>query len=869
MRHVLELAPWGSEVRYLVGGKATGLGTMLGLGLNVPAGFVVTTEAFRASVSLDLRRDITEMLAHARSPEQVREASARIRQQFGPDLIGPELRAEIVHAYGKLGDDSVPVAIRSSATAEDLAEASFAGQQDTYLWVRDAPMVLKAITECWGSLFTAQAIEYRRRMKLDTGDLAMAVVVQAMVPAEAAGVMMTLDPASGNRSWACVESAFGLGEGVVKGDVPSDSFRVPADGSGAVVAEVRTKTHAYRFDESTGSVRRLPVDSEQQTQPSITEAEVAQIAAIGRRLEAALGGPQDVEWALTGSPGSARELFLLQTRAETVWSRRPQTPEPGSAISAGPHVDPDEVTLLHGHSARDGLWTVTNMAESIPGVSTPMTWSIWLPAAEFVNRNHYRFIGALSRMEAALPHRTQDWIVGVFYGQFALRVDLLADWADRVPGMSGQDLINQFFTSLPGSIGTGSSRKRRLRTLLRTPGVYLLVPRRMRANRAAVETFWHTAVDELADADPVETRRILDEAVKRFTHSLALQVNLTQGAFLRTMKLLRGVAADSGVSPNDIIGGSGGHEESALVEDMWRCSRRQLDVQEFLARHGYHGWREGELSHRSWREDPSMVLRQIEAYRSRPDSDDPRASARHRVAQNRSLRRRLLAALPGRQRPYARAVLALALYYAPMRGVSKVAFLQALDVVRTAVRRMGEHLAAQGDIADREDVFFLTLDEVRNLHVPHGRAVVEERKQLRRRYETVEIPDAWQGVPEPRPVDPGKMIAAVQGTPASPGIVEGPARVVLDPNEAHVEQGEILFARDTDPAWASLMFLAAALVADIGGVMSHTAVVARELGIPCVVNAKVATRHIRTGDRVRIDGAAGTVEVLERAPAHQ
>ncbi|MFF2847651.1 PEP/pyruvate-binding domain-containing protein [Streptomyces sp. NPDC058001] len=891
MQHVLGLERCGHDIRHAVGGKAAGLGAMLALGLNVPAGFAVTTRAYRTAVAGELRATIEALVAGAQSAEELREASARIRDLFTADLVDDALRAEIVGALSKLGDpDTTAVAVRSSATAEDLAEASFAGQQDTYLWIRGASSVVDAVVRCWASLFTAQVIEYRRRFDIDTADLAMAVVVQCMVPADAAGVMMTLDPATGDRASVYIEAAYGLGEGVVKGDVTSDSYWVSGADSGSVAgtgtgtatgsdtvlepgaagpvrSEVRRKTHAHQFDESAGEVRRVPVAHALQDRPALTEKETLRIAALGRLLEDALGGPQDVEWAFAGGPGTTRELFLLQTRAETVWSRSKNTPtaQDKGAVAAPAMVDPDETTLLHGHSARDGLWTVTNMAESIPGVSTPMTWSVWLPAAEFVNRSHYRFIGALSRLEAQLPHRTQDWIVGVFYGRFALRVDLLADWADRIPGMSGQDVINQFFSSLPGSLGTSSARKRHLSTLVRKPAVFLLVPRRMRANRAAVERYWRTAVAELPGADAARTMRILDEAIELFTRSLALQVNLTQGAFLATSKALGDLAAGTGVSPNGIVGGSGGHEESAMVEDLWACSRGRKTLEEFLDRHGYHGWREGELSHRSWREDPTMVRRQLDAYRSRPDSDDPRRSAKQHGEQSRALRRKLLAALPPRRRPYARAVMAATTYYGPMRGVSKAAFSQALDVVRAAVRRMGEHLAAQGEIAEADDVFYLTVDEVRNLRVPHGRELVSERKELRRRYETVEVPDAWRGVPEPYSVEPGEAVATVAGTPASPGIAEGLARVVLDPGDAHVEEGEILFARDTDPAWASLMFLSSALVADIGGVMSHTAVVARELGIPCVVNTKVATRHVRTGDRVRIDGAAGTVEILERA----
>jgi pyruvate,water dikinase len=260
-----------------------------------------------------------------------------------------------------------------------------------------------------------------------------------------------------------------------------------------------------------------------------------------------------------------------------------------------------------------------------------------------------------------------------------------------------------------------------------------------------------------------------------------------------------------------------------------------------------------------------MVEKQIEAYRARPDSEDPRTSAKLRTAKRRDLEKKLLESLPLRRRIYGLFVLRLSAHYLPMRGVSKTAFLQALDVIRSASRRAGVLLAANGDIESPEDVFYLTIDEIRSLRVPFGRDLVADRRRLRSRYEKVEIPDAWQGVPSPDVIDATTVVDTLVGTAASPGVVEGFARVVLDPSEAHVEKGEILLAKDTDPGWASLMFLSSALIADIGGIMSHTAVVARELGIPCVVNTKTATRHIKTGDRIRVDGSKGTIEVLSKS----
>jgi pyruvate,water dikinase len=227
----------------------------------------------------------------------------------------------------------------------------------------------------------------------------------------------------------------------------------------------------------------------------------------------------------------------------------------------------------------------------------------------------------------------------------------------------------------------------------------------------------------------------------------------------------------------------------------------------------------------------------------------------------------LLAALPRARRPAVRAAMALAARRIPMRGVLKIAFPQSLDVCRANVRRLAQLAVESGTLDTAEDIFYLTVDELGETLAPDVREVVAARRERRAEYQALRLPISWQGmpptVPDSDPVE-GEQDLKITGLGVSPGAVEGTARVVTDPSFAEVEPGEVLVARTTDPSWSSIMFVSAALVVDIGGALSHAAVVARELGIPCVVNTGTGSRVLRDGDRVRVDGRAGTVEILSR-----
>jgi pyruvate,water dikinase len=350
--HVIWLEDCSADRAALVGGKATGLGSLIREGLQVPPGFALTTRAYREHLANNnLESRIQRLLADCTTFDAQRRASEAIRCLFESSRASSQLETEVLAAYERLREATAmassasagqaqatsrshafsaadtPVAVRSSATTEDLADASFAGQQETYLWILDGAAVLQHVVRCWASLFTPQAIAYRaHRLQLPLTDLAMGVVVQRMVTAEAAGVMLTIDPVNGDPSGIVIEAAYGLGAAVVNGEVTPD--RVCVD---KVLLEIRsrsigTKTIAYRFDPSVQGTCVVAVPPELQTQPCLTDSEALQLASLGKRMERAMGRPQDMEWAIGPGPTGPRDVFLLQARPETVWSQKTRQP---------------------------------------------------------------------------------------------------------------------------------------------------------------------------------------------------------------------------------------------------------------------------------------------------------------------------------------------------------------------------------------------------------------------------------------------------------------------------------------------------------------------------------------------------------------
>jgi pyruvate,water dikinase len=304
-----------------------------------------------------------------------------------------------------------------------------------------------------------------------------------------------------------------------------------------------------------------------------------------------------------------------------------------------------------------------------------------------------------------------------------------------------------------------------------------------------------------------------------------------------------------------------------VVSDLFRAAHGRLSIDDVVRRHGFHGPMEGELSSAVWREDPAPLNKLLRDYAQRADADDPRLHSERRRAAAKAVQRQMLAAMPLAARPLVWLLLKLAAKRIPMRGIPKRSFLQLFDVLRVCARRVGEILVMQGKLVEPDDVFYLTIEELSGELPGNARQLVALRRARRADYLGTAVPSDWQGMPRPVKVQApaARGNSSVRGIGVSPGVIEGRARVLLQPDFAEVQAGEILVTPTTDPSWSSVMFISVGLVVDIGGALSHAAIVARELGIPCVVNTKNGSQILRTGDLLRVDGNQGTIEVLERA----
>ncbi len=852
MPYTLPLKDCNESVAAKLGGKARGLNFLIQQSLPVPAGFVVTTDAYLESVK-GLESQITAIAAAAQTPTECQAASEQIRALFHQTIMVPEAASAIITAYQGLG--AVAVAVRSSATAEDTAEASFAGQQDTYLYITGVDSVLRHVVSCWASLFTAQAIGYRARFNVPFTGLAMAVVVQRMVPAEAAGVMMSLDPMNGAEDSIYIESALGLGEGVVRGDVGCDRYWVNKATLALTKQEINPKPLAHQYDAAAGQVRILPVPTEAQNRSALTPAEIATLSRLAKQAETTFGAPVDMEWAIGRNAAGAREVYLLQARPETVWTAR---------RNAAPTVDTWD--NLHRHSAPGLYWSTSNFGEAVPGVSTPLSWSLWGPALETAMRGGVYAIGGLDATEKELPANREDWFAGAFFGRPAMNIQYLATVGDRMPGTSGQAVVRDLMGNVPADMVFAPTTKRYTSIAWRLPYTFITLPRRVKDAAEAADAYWTVHTNTVPTLGHAATVQVMQQTVQLFRDTVTLQATLLMGSISPLYDALTGLVKKTGIGDTGTLSGFGGAEMD-VIADIFAAARGSIDVQDVVRRHGFHGPLEGELSSTVWREDPSPLRALLAGYAARGAAADPHAQSQQRRAEAAETTAKLLAALPALQRPLVRALLKLAAKRIPMRGIPKRSFLQYFDVLRACAKRLGDLLAESGKLATAADVFYLTAEELFGPWPDNAKILVRQRRQRRAVYLAIGLPTEWQGMPQPVLAQPteGSTGDTITGIGVSPGIVEGRARVLLSPDFAQVEPGEILVSPTTDPSWSSVMFISAGLVVDIGGALSHAAIVARELGLPCVVNTRHGSQALQTGDLLRVNGTAGTVEILEHA----
>jgi len=849
-----------SAERQSIGPKAASLCTLHRLGCRVPPAFFLTTAAFRAHLDQnDLRARIAARVAQLPSePREVPGEIEKIRQRILRAPLPEAVREQVAAAYGRLG--AAVVAVRSSATAEDLPGHSFAGQYETILNVRSLEACLEAIQRCWTSLWTLRAYEYRRRSGIDHRQVEMAVIVQQQIEPQAAGVAFTVDPVTGSRSRIVIESCRGLGEALVSGQVQPDRILLRKKNLEIVRQNLMTD------------------------EPSLDRKSARRLARNARRIEERLGGPQDVEWALRDGT-----LWLLQARPITA------LPEPKSWEDRQ-------------------VWTNLNLGEVAPDVMTPMTYSVIMLMFEPLFVPVFRLVGADVRR-----HPPAGLVAGRVYfnintGLAAARPFASPERLSAMNNVFGGEQNRSFELGhfdiceedLP-DVGFSWPRY-----VLSWPGlIRSLIAHRPSKNEAFKAAF-QARNDAVARFDSAAATT--EELTRMATQTLHENMKDCELLYLWPGSVASFIfqwvcqnwlrEADKGLGFR-LLTAQGGMADTEAAHDLWRLAalahedpgtetalledgtwesiqprlaatdhgRRVLDAWDrFMTTHGQHCHSELEFFSPRWSEMPDYVLGLVRGYLRSLDRADPLEKHRQLAAERERLteqcRRRL-------RNPLKRWI-----FNWSLRATQKLTrdrenwkneAVRLFAGFRRIFLELGERLRRQGILAEREDIFFLEIAEIEA--VVQGRAGFDVKQRIAQRRAEYE----WNTAQTPPPVvvgryDPQKHSASridtsvkvLRGIAVSPGAATGKARVITQPNNGqHVEPGEILVAPVTNPAWTPYFLPAAGAVMDMGGILSHGAIIAREYGLPAVVNVGPASRIIRTGQTLHVDGDQGTVTILD------
>jgi pyruvate,water dikinase len=535
-------------------------------------------------------------------------------------------------------------------------------------------------------------------------------------------------------------------------------------------------------------------------------------------------------------------------------------------------IQVDPTGTLHTESTPGHFWSTTNLGEAMPGVASHLGWSIWRKA-DLGIRDCFVRLGALPRSEVRIDPDPNKRTVGIFYGRAALNVNFFCEMGGLLPGSGPDAIAKQLLGEVPAGVPLSRSKRRMGHVMARMPKEMVTIRKDVITRAKPMHDWWESTVPKLATMDEATVKVTLAEADDRFTEAIKIQAGGVfigvQGVYDQLLTLINKAGLDAAAA-NAITAGQGSHAETEIIFDLWRLGNGQLDLDTFIKRHGYHGPEVGEISSVSWRENPEPIKRLAEQYKGRPD---PHVQSEEKVRGRIAAEQDLLAKLPRSRRAGAKLVLKMAVARIPLRGVAKATYLQVMDVARGSARRLGDLLAADGRLADREDIFLFTVEELTAPQLPANmRALADERRAQREDFKRHDIPTHWEGTPIPFELEAlgtGSEAAGeggvVKGIGASGGVIEGPVRIVHDPAFSEIEPDEILVCVTTDPSWAAVLYVSSALVTDIGGLLSHAAVVAREIGVPCVVGTGNGTKVLKDGDFVRVDGNEGTLTILKRA----
>lgn len=872
----------------LVGGKAMNLLQLVEAKFPVPSGFILTTDAYHAFVeSNQLQPEIESILKgiQVQNPSSFETASSQICALFEQAQMPEAIRAAIAAAY--LDMTQGPVAVRSSATAEDLPSLAFAGQQDTYLNIIGDEALLDAVKSCWGSLWTARAMSYRKRNSISTDGLGLAVIVQKLIRSEVSGVLFTANPLTGRRDEMVIDASFGLGEAIVSGQVEPDHYEISSQDWSIRKVKLGSKSLAIRPQTEGGTEM---VQEDKSHEQALKDEQILELAQMVQRVETLFGAAQDIEWAWAEG-----QFYLLQARP--ISSLYPLPRQSQADNSERVYVNFNAIQGVSDPLTPLGIDALRLMMSGIArmlGVKQPMSEvlpeagsRLFVDFTAIIQDPNLRKIG-LSILEGGEPAAAQTLLRLLEEGRIPTR-KILGIRQSAALLFAGLPILARVLRAI---LKPDQVRER----ALQDADAYLLEVQKHLNSASTLAECIQAMEADLPHADRISIRimpsvvPIISAAPPLLEGWLRNWLHEDEGAVLPLMRALPGnVTIEMNLKLWELAQAIRSNPESLdlfrsqSLENLAQAYRRgtmpelaQQGLEAFLEEYGMRGAAEIDLGHPKWRDEPGTILQILRSYL---DLQDPQQApdaiyqrglaeaerlARDYVERSRKLpfgwlRAPLLAAVIHRLRTLG-GLRELPLFY----------IARLFGIYREALLRHGKQLVESARLEQAEDIFFLTFDSLKRLATGEAidtHAIVKSRRadyemeRLRR-----QMPRVMLGTGETFYEGLGKVSDNEQlltGDAVSPGLVEGIARVVFDPKDAQLEAGEILVCPSTDPGWTPLFLIAGGLVMEIGGMVTHGSIVAREYGIPAVVGVHQATSRIQSGQRLRLDGSRGQITVLE------
>ncbi|MFB6588810.1 phosphoenolpyruvate synthase [Bacillus thuringiensis] len=853
---------------FLVGGKGLNLGELSNIqGIQVPEGFCVTTVGYEKVIEQNetvqtLLQQLTKLKSEDRA--QVGEISRQIREVIMAVDIPFDVEKAVTHYLSRFGDEHA-YAVRSSATAEDLPHASFAGQQDTYLNVIGKEAILQHIKKCWASLFTDRAVIYRMQNGFDHKQVSISVVVQRMIFPEASGILFTADPITSNRKLLSIDASFGLGEALVSGLVSADNYKVKG---GEIAGKIIATKKIAMYGRKAGGIETKQITSNQQNVQTLTEQQILQLARIGRQIEAYFGCPQDMEWCLANDT-----FYIVQSRPITTLYPIPEANDKENHVyisvghqqmmtdamkplglsfflltthapmrKAGGRLFVDATQKLASPASRNFL--INTLGKSDPLVRDALT--------TVIERDN--FITLLSDDEkeksgskSVLPTSSQPEIEN----DPAIVMDLIKNNQASIEELkrniqmkSGSAVFNFILEDM----------KQQLQKILFSPQSTAVIMAGMNAL-----TWMNEKMEQW-----------LGEKNAADTLSQSVQNNITSEMGLALLDV-----ADVIRPYPEVIAYLQHVEDDSFLDELvqFKGGEKARDaIDAFLNKYGMRCSGEIDITKTRWSEQPAtiipMILNHIRDFEYGASKRKFAEGLQEALKKEEELLERLQHLPDGEQKvEETKRMIRNIRNFIGYREYPKYGMIHRYFIYKQALLKEAEKLVQNNVINEIEDIYYLTFEELHEVVRTNklDDEVIHKQKNEYKLYEKLTPPRVITSDGE---IITGKYnrenlpAEAIVGLPVSSGVVEGRARVILNMEDANLEDGDILVTAFTDPGWTPLFVSIKGLVTEVGGLMTHGAVIAREYGLPAVVGVENATKLIKDGQRIRVHGTEGYIEVL-------